>query len=458
MTENLELRENYDIVIVVRAKTDSDILPENISGFMIIEHGECYSSENSDIPVLNLICTQARRGEPIGRILLYLYVYTLKYGYFSYPRGLLELANNYNNVGGLCLYNKFGFREDISLKQKRLAENEGKEYYEEGEEVCFPDNDTLPMYIDMSDPAVERRNLNNALLDNVNVPVTFDISEPLCAKGSTIGPGGKDQPLAIAQRNENQQNIIKIQNQNPEKRNENLQRNMIEPGGNVIKKLANKSKSGQPIEIDPDDEDEDDDDYSMNTDDYESDSEMSVGLGGRKKTRKNNKAKKQKKSMKKKRKSRKQKKSGKTKKSKKSRKTRKNKTKKKKQLKGGRRKYKKGGNIDADPSKIAEYITRSATWYGENKQPNEEKAIAIIELPDFNPNQKSSNGIPLIKLAMISKNMKILKMLIENPKTNIEDKKYILRQAISANDDYIINMFKINNKLPDEYKEFKKLV
>ena len=224
-TENLELRDNYDIVIVIRGNKESDIIPDNICGFMIIEYGECYSNENHEIPVLNLICTQANQGEPIGRILLYLYIYTLKYGDISYARGLLELANNYNNVGGLCLYNKFGFREDLSLKQKRLLENEDKEYYEEGEEVCFPDNDTLPMYVDMNDPAMERRNMNNALTDNINIPVTFDISEPLCEKGSNIGPKGDGQPLAIAKRNENQQTIIKIQNMNPRKQSKNIEFN-----------------------------------------------------------------------------------------------------------------------------------------------------------------------------------------------------------------------------------------
>ena len=250
-TENLELRDNYDIVIIVRGNKPADLNPDNICGFMIIEYGECYTSENHNIPVLNLICTQSKSGEPIGRLLMYLYVYTLKYGYVQYPRGLLELANNYNNVGGLCLYNKFGFREDLSLKKKRLPENEDKEYYEEGEEVCFPDNDTLPMYINMGDPAIERRNINNALMNNINIPVTFDTNEPLCEKGSSIGPKGSDQPLAIVQRNENQQNIIHIQNLNPRKQWENVDFNKIAPGGNVIKKLANRSKAGQKIEIDP---------------------------------------------------------------------------------------------------------------------------------------------------------------------------------------------------------------
>lgn len=140
----------------------------------------------------------------------------------------------------------------------------------------------------------------------------------------------------------------------------------------------------------------------------------------------------------------------------------KRKTKKKKQVKGGKKthrkkKYIKGGNTDADPSQIAEYIRRSATWAGENKKPNEDKAISIISGNDFDPNQESKEGIPLIHVAMNSRNMKILEMLIKHPKTDTEAKtindETVLQKAISSNNDYVINLFKKNGKIPQSFKK-----
>lgn len=122
------------------------------------------------------------------------------------------------------------------------------------------------------------------------------------------------------------------------------------------------------------------------------------------------------------------------------------------------RKKKRGGDPSKDSKPIVRNIFYSAIWAGENQEHNEKEAIDLIKKPDFDPNQKSDNGISLIQLAMNAKNMKILKMLIENPNTDIDDKKDILRQAIANNNKEIINMFLINGKLPKDYKEFKDLI
>ena len=164
--------------------------------------------------------------------------------------------------------------------------------------------------------------------------------------------------------------------------------------------------------------------------------------GRRRRTRRNKKSKNRRKS----RKSNKTRKSRKMKKSKKRRKTRKSRKMKKKL---------KGGNVDADPSKIAEYIEGSARWRGENKEPNQKKAISIIKQPNFNPNQMSAKGEPLIHLAYKADNKTILEMLIENPELDNKNAEDVLRKAIARNDDYIINLFKKNNKVP---KHLKKLV
>jgi len=161
--------------------------------------------------------------------------------------------------------------------------------------------------------------------------------------------------------------------------------------------------------------------------------------GRRRRTRRNKKSKNRRKS----RKANKTRKSRKMKKSKKGRKSRKMK------------KKIKGGDVDAVPSKIAEYIEGSARWRGENKEPNQKKAISIIKQPNFNPNQMSAKGEPLIHLAYKADNKTILEMLIENPELDNKHAEDVLREAIARNDDYIINLFKKNNKVP---KHFKKLV
>jgi len=227
-TDKLGVRHNYDIVIVIRG---NEVKVDNVAGFMIVELGECKSSGNENVPVLNLICTQSNAGEPIGRILLFMYVITLKQT--GQPKGLLELASNYNNVGGLCLYNKFGFREDLSLKSSIV----GKE--------CFPDVTTLPMYIYMADPQLTEDNIINALIKNINIPVTFETSEPLCAKNQPYGPGGASQPQFIALRNQNQQNIFKTHQSS--KNEQYMDINQLANKRNTIKQLGNQSKAGQQI-------------------------------------------------------------------------------------------------------------------------------------------------------------------------------------------------------------------
>jgi adenylate kinase len=125
-------------------------------------------------------------------------------------------------------------------------------------------------------------------------------------------------------------------------------------------------------------------------------------------------------------------------------------------------KKKKGGgeNLSQDSKAIVRHIYSSATWAGKETQKlNHEAAIKLMNMPDFDPNQKSDKGIPLIRLAMIAKNMEILKMLIENPKTNLEDKKKILHVAIAENNSQVIDMILIYGKLSkNDYKEFKKLI
>ena len=108
-------------------------------------------------------------------------------------------------------------------------------------------------------------------------------------------------------------------------------------------------------------------------------------------------------------------------------------------------------------SKIADYIFRSAHWSGENQEPNKKKALAIIKNPDFNPNQKSKKGVHLFHLAYNSGQRDIIKLFIENPKTNTDVKDAsettVLQKAIAARDDVVIGYFKKNKKIPTALKK-----
>ena len=108
-------------------------------------------------------------------------------------------------------------------------------------------------------------------------------------------------------------------------------------------------------------------------------------------------------------------------------------------------------------SKIADYIYRSASWSGENQEPNKKKALAIIKNPDFNPNQKSKKGVHLFHLAYNSGQRDIIKLFIENPKTNTHVKDAsettVLQKAIAARDDVVIGYFKDNKKVPTALKK-----
>ena len=142
-----------------------------VVGFIIVEKGECNQFPNGWS--INLICTSKNAIPGSGSILMGLYLYTIlchpdgNADRFVYPGkegiinvyekltdieeeptyeikfettqplipvqqiGILELASAYTNAGGLCMYEKFGF----------------KYVYELYGEHCFPDYYNLPMLL-----------------------------------------------------------------------------------------------------------------------------------------------------------------------------------------------------------------------------------------------------------------------------------------------------------------------
>jgi hypothetical protein len=86
----------------------------NIVGFLIVEIGECKSPAYKDYPCIKLICTSPRVTPPIKASVLLGAFLTCVKANSSDGIGLLELADGYTNVPGVCAYTKMGFIEDVS--------------------------------------------------------------------------------------------------------------------------------------------------------------------------------------------------------------------------------------------------------------------------------------------------------------------------------------------------------
>lgn len=137
-SRNLKNEKNtFDLALVTfqpHENFTSTKLDENILGFIIVQKGEC--NKFNDTYCINLICSSIfdERAKGMGSILIALYLYCIiNNNNVIDKRGLLELANSYINMGGLCLYSKYGFEYDPSLY---------------GDD-CFNDHNNLPMIVDI---------------------------------------------------------------------------------------------------------------------------------------------------------------------------------------------------------------------------------------------------------------------------------------------------------------------
>jgi hypothetical protein len=132
-------------------------------GFMITEYEECKTMKNTH--ALKLIC--AIKG--YGELLLYSYLYFAKAIHQQY--GVLELAGHFYNMSGLCAYNKYGFREDLTMKRKD----------------CFNNSGTLPMKVDLNkityeylDIVLQSKRDKSKKETLTNYLSSDNSSEPLC--------------------------------------------------------------------------------------------------------------------------------------------------------------------------------------------------------------------------------------------------------------------------------------
>ena len=138
----------YDLACVFDKSFDQlpkNTLIRNMVAFIIVEKGECKLLPNTFS--INLICA---RLPGKGGLLFGLYIYTLiNNDAVTNKQGILELANAYFNIGGLCLYTKFGFQIDETLYGAN----------------CFGDYNNLPMLLNIDDYGSTKDEQNDRLSD-----------------------------------------------------------------------------------------------------------------------------------------------------------------------------------------------------------------------------------------------------------------------------------------------------
>lgn len=120
-----------DVIVLFKKKT--------IVGFLAVLKGEC-SVYNTTL-ALQLVCAKSDdklKSVPIGTVLLSAYLIASKL--HNHEFAILEVAGGYKNIKAFCLYDRFGFIEDMSIKKKD----------------CFSLEDTIPMIADLKQISIEQ--------------------------------------------------------------------------------------------------------------------------------------------------------------------------------------------------------------------------------------------------------------------------------------------------------------
>ncbi len=127
-----DIRKKDVLVLAKKTKSSSSkSFAASLKAVLVSQIGEC--AMKSHTVSLNLICSKQEKGLPLGSILLALFIII---GKLKREKELiLEVALGYDNLNAMCLYNKFGFQEDLELFDP---------------ERCFVDSNNVPMTLDLT--------------------------------------------------------------------------------------------------------------------------------------------------------------------------------------------------------------------------------------------------------------------------------------------------------------------
>ncbi len=163
-------RGDYDVLVIVDNKYQdvneynkireyTDHIDKYIKGFMVVNRFDC--ANYKDTYYVNIICS----AHNYGTLLMGMYMYTL---FTTSPfmqkgiKGIIELADGYKNIPGLCTYNKYGFiRDDYLIEQN-----------------CFDTDDNMPMSVDLSQDGITTENIINVAIGQLGkLPIVIDIDK-----------------------------------------------------------------------------------------------------------------------------------------------------------------------------------------------------------------------------------------------------------------------------------------
>ena len=164
----IDWKNEFHIIYHVKNRLAKILNTNKIIAFIISELGECklpsppYPVE--DVWSINLICGgSGGNGAYLISLFLFSVIVGAQMGKWP-PIGVLELARGYKNTAGLCLYTKFGFRVDASIRSSG----------------CFEDYHNLPHIADFRSYDLDDTKQKMINLLTSKTPIDPFYRHPLC--------------------------------------------------------------------------------------------------------------------------------------------------------------------------------------------------------------------------------------------------------------------------------------
>jgi hypothetical protein len=166
--DGIDWKNEFHIIYHVKNRLIKILNTNKIIAFIISELGECqlprprYPTE--DVWSINLICGgTGGNGAYLISLFLFSVIVGSQMGKWP-PIGVLELAGGYENTAGLCLYTKFGFKVDASIRSS----------------VCFEDHRNLPHVADFRTLDLDATKQTMVNLITSKTPIDPFYKHPLC--------------------------------------------------------------------------------------------------------------------------------------------------------------------------------------------------------------------------------------------------------------------------------------